>query len=206
MLRSISDIFIDLEQSLTGERVTFEAILEALHERGFGFLLLIFAAPMALPIPVPPGINIMLATPLIVLSAQQAVGRHTIWFPAWIKRKSIKRETLSFLIRSTLPWFKRIEVFVKPRMEFATQGVFSCLIGIFGLAMALMVCVPLPMTNTVPSLGIALMAIGVIMRDGLCVTLGAIIGLIWTFALTAIIGFLGVQGIDMAKDMIKSLL
>lgn len=202
MLRSISEVFTDLEESLTGERIEFGAILESLREQGYGFPLLIFSAPMALPVPTPPGINILLAIPLMILSAQQAVGQRTIWFPAWVKRKSIKRETLGLLIRATVPWFRRIEKLVKPRMEFATQGIFSHLIGLIGLIMALMVCVPIPMTNTIPSLGIALMAIGVIMRDGLCVTLGAIISFIWAIILTAIIGYLGVKGIDFAKDMI----
>lgn len=205
MLRSISDVFKDLEASMTGEKISFASILETFHERGFGFLLLIFATPMALPLPVPPGINIMLATPLIILTAQQALGRHTIWLPLWVKRKSIKCETLSKIIQFSIPWFERIEKLVKPRLEFMTKGIASNLIGVFGLLMALMVCVPLPLTNTVPSLGIALMAVGVIMRDGVFVLAGAVIGMVWTLALTAILSFLGIQGIEMIIGMIKSL-
>jgi hypothetical protein len=64
--------------------------------------------------------------------------------------------------------------------------------------MALMVCVPLPLTNTVPSLGIACMAIGVVMRDGLAVIAGAIIGLVWIFLLLT----LGEAGIRFLVGMI----
>ncbi len=202
-VRAISDVLIDLGQSLPLERVSIENLLEAFHERGFGFLLLIFSVPMALPIPVPPGINVLLASPLILLTAQQALGRHTIWLPESMKRRTIKSSKLQKIIHASLPWFKRLEKFVKPRLEFITRGAFSYLIGVFGLIMALSVCVPLPMTNTVPSLGIALMSVGVIMRDGLTVVAGAFIGLAWVIALCAILMFLGTEGIDFVKEMIK---
>lgn len=202
-IRPISHVLTDLENTLPPERVSVADLLEAFHERGFGFVLLIFSVPMALPIPVPPGINVLLASPLILLTAQQAIGRHTIWLPDTMKRRTIKSSKLSAVIHASLPWFKRLERFVKPRLEFVTRGAFSYLIGIFGLIMALSVCVPLPMTNTVPSLGIALMSVGVIMRDGLAVMLGAFIGILWVAALTAILIFLGTEGIDFVKEMIK---
>ncbi len=203
---SISDIFKKLDASMSGENVSINDILEAVHERGFGLLLLILSVPMALPIPVPPGINILLASPLILLTAQQAIGRHTIWLPNWMLHKTIKRSKMSAIIKGLLPWSDKIEKLIKPRLEFITLGVFSNLIGVFGLIMALTVCVPLPLTNTVPSLGIALMAIGVIMRDGFAVISGAIIGILWVTALSFIIIFLGTEGIDVAKEFIKSYL
>ena len=72
--------------------------------------------------------------------------------------------------------------------------------------MALSVIIPLPLTNTIPSLGIALMAVGVIMRDGLAVIAGALIGMAWVALLCGIVIFLGTDGIDLAKDFIKGLL
>lgn len=191
---------------MTGDTVSVNDLLEAFHERGFGFLLFILSVPMALPVPVPPGINVLLASPLILLTAQQALGRHTIWLPGWIKRKKVKRERLNHAIEKALPWCEKVEIFIKPRMEFVTIGVFSRMIGLFGLVMALAICVPLPMTNTVPSLGIALMAIGVIMRDGLAVLGGAFVGVLWVGFLAAVIIFLGTEGIDFVKETIKSVL
>lgn len=205
-MQSISDIFEHIKEQFPGEKISMNDLLEAFHERGFGFLLLILSVPMALPLPVPPGINVLLASPLILLTAQQALGRHTIWLPEWIKRKSVSGAMLRKVITGALPWCKRLELIVKPRLEFVTKGVFSHLIGVFGLIMALTICVPLPMTNTVPSLGIAMMAVGVIMRDGLAVLAGAIVGILWVGALTAIIVFLGTEGIDFAKETIKGYL
>lgn len=205
-MHSISDIFRQIDTKFTAEKVSIDNLLDAFHERGFGFLLLILSVPMALPLPVPPGINILLASPLILLTAQQAIGRHTIWLPQWMRKKTIKREVLSKIINTTLPWFERLETFVKPRMKFVTLGIFSNLIGFLGLIMALAICVPLPLTNTVPSLGIALMAVGVITRDGFAVISGAVIGILWIIALSTIIVFLGTEGIGFVKEAIKGFL
>ena len=205
-MHSISDIFKDIDENMSGETVSIDDLLEAVHERGFGLILLILSIPMALPIPVPPGINVLLASPLILLTAQQAVGRHTIWLPRWMCKKTIKRAKMRAMIKTILPWTARIERFIKPRLEFITLGLFSHLIGIFGLIMALTICIPLPLTNTVPSLGIALMSIGVITRDGLAVLSGAVIGMLWVGALFMIVLLLGTEGIDLVKDTIKAYL
>lgn len=205
-MRSISGVFTDLQNGFADRDVSIGDLLLALHERGFGFVLLIFAAPMALPIPVPPGINIILATPLILLTAQQAIGRHTIWLPESMKRKTLSRDTFNKFCGTCIAWLQKLEIISKPRLGFITQGLCSNLIGVLGFVMALTVCIPLPLTNTVPSLGIALMAVGVIMRDGLAVLVGAIVGSLWIAMLTAAVILFGTEGIDIIKDAIKSVL
>ena len=119
------------------------------------------------------GVGTILGLPLVFLTAQQAIGSHTIWFPEKFQQKKLKRERVLGMIEAALPWTQRMEKLTKPRLEFVTQGLFSKFIGIFGFIMALSVCVPLPLTNTVPSFGITLMAVGVMMRDGLAVLAGA---------------------------------
>ena len=89
--------------------------------------------------------------------------------------------------------------------NFITQGVFSNIIGAMGFIMALAVSIPLPLTNTVPAFGIALMSVGVLMRDGLAVIAGALIGLAWVTLLTVFMIYFGTEGIDMIKEFIKSL-
>jgi len=201
-MKTISDILHNIDEQFTGETVSFSDLLDAFHERGFGFFMFLIALPAALPLPAV-GYGTVLGVPLLFLTAQLALGRHTIWFPESWKSKSIKRTRLSGLIESALPWTNRLEYFIKPRMEFVTSGLFSRMIGMFGLIMAISVCIPLPLTNTVPSFGIALMGIGIVMRDGLSVMAGAIIGTLWICALIFIVSFLGTEGFDLIKEMIK---
>ncbi len=203
-MRCISEVFIDFQKSLNTPTISVADMIKAMHERGFGFLLLVFATPMALPIPVPPGINILLASPLVLLTAQQALGREDVWLPRFIQSKSFSREKMEGMLEKIIPLMTKLEVLFKPRLEFVTTGIFSHFIGFLGLIMALTVCIPVPLTNTVPSLGIALMAVGVIMRDGLAVLTGAMIGIAWVTLITLTVIFLGVEGIDFIKDSIKS--
>lgn len=184
------------------EKVCTFDLLEALHERGFGFLLFLFALPAALPLP-GLGVNVIVALPLVFLTAQQAIGRRAIWIPEKIKYKSISRGAFEGMVDKSLPFVKKIEFFVRPRLGFITQGVFSNVIGILGLVMALSICVPLPLTNTVPAFGIALMAVGVVMRDGLSVIAGALIGTAWVAMIFFVIIFFGMEGVDLVKETIK---
>ena len=110
------------------------------------------------------------------------------------------------MLNAALPFITKIEMLVKPRLGFITHGAFGNVIGIAGLIMALSVCIPLPLPNTVPAFGIAMMALGVIMRDGLAVLAGMVIGLLWVGMLGYVLIFLGTEGLDVVKETIKSFL
>lgn len=204
--RTLSDLITDYTKQIPKDGfVTLDNILDAFHERGIAFILLLFAAPMALPLPVPPGINIILATPLLLLTAQQIWGAHQVWLPQNIKKRTIASEKLLSMFSALVPWLVRIETLSKPRLSRLTQNGASRFFGLLGFIMALSVCIPLPLTNTVPSLGIALMAIGFIMRDGVAILIGAFIGTAWVTMLTGAAIIFGAGAIDIIKDAIKSL-
>lgn len=203
-IRTLSEILKDSINSLSGQKTSINYLLETFHERGIGVVLFIFAAPMALPIPVPPGINILLATPLVLLSLQLALSRHTIWMPNGIREKSIDTAKLKTMFRAILPFLEKFEVLVKPRLGAITQGFYSRIFGALALIMALTVCIPIPLTNTVPSLGIAIMSIGILSRDGLSVIIGALIGTLWITILIVGIIYFGSEAFDVIKSFIKS--
>ena len=169
-------------------------------------MLFIFALPAALPLPVPPGINLIIALPLIILTFQQMIGRSNVWLPEKVKKRSVDSRKLGEMIEKARPWIARLEKLIKPRLAFITQGVASRLIGVCGLIMALSVTIPIPLSNTIPSFSIALMAIGVLMRDGFAVIVGAFIGLLWVVILYSLLIYFGLEGIEMIKDFIKSML
>lgn len=202
-IRSLSTVLDDLKAGLRGETVSVGQLVETLHERGIAMILLLFAAPMALPLPVPPGINIALATPLLLLTLQQVKGAHTVWLPQKILDRTFPCDKFGGLISSIIPWAKRLELLIKPRMGWATQNGPSRFFGFLGFLMALSVCIPLPLTNTVPSLGISLMAVGYIMRDGLAVLSGALIGMAWITLLAVAILVFGPDAFHIIKDFIK---
>lgn len=203
--RTLSHLLEDIQSHIKGETLTIKALLEEFHERGFGFFLFLMALPAALPIPAL-GLSTIIALPLLMLTAQQALGRHTVWIPQKWQDKGISRSKIEGFINAARPWIKRLEFFIRPRLSFVTRGAFSHLIGITGFIMALAVAFPIPLTNTVPAFGIALMAVGVLMRDGLAVIAGMIIGLAWVTLLLSFIIIFGAEGFDIMKEFIKGLI
>ncbi len=203
--RKISEVLVDLKDQMPQDKVCTFDLLEALHERGFGFLLFLFALPAALPLP-GLGVNTIIALPLLFLTVQQTMGRRRLWVPEIIKYKSISRAGFDKILETALPYITKIEIFIKPRLGFITQGGFGNLIGLAGLIMTLSICVPLPLTNTVPAMGVALMALGVIMRDGLAVLAGMVVGLVWVAMIAYVLIFIGTEGLDLIKETIKSFL
>lgn len=200
--RTLSDLLNDLKAHVQGDNITVRALLEAFHERGFGFFLFLIALPAALPIPAI-GLSTIIALPLMILTVQQAMGRHMVWMPQKFQDKTISRSKIEGFIKTAQPWVKRLEFFVRPRLSFVTRGVFSNIIGVTGFIMALAVAVPLPLTNTVPAFGIALMAIGILMRDGLAVIGGMFIGIAWVALLLGLAIIFGAEGFDIVKGFIK---
>ena len=193
--RNLTTLLDDLHAIGDEERVTVEQLLTAFHERGFGVLLLIFALPAAIPLP-GLGINLIVAAPLVILSLQQALGADQVRLPHRICRRTISGERLKVITNHARPWARRLEVILKPRLAFLTHGLSVHIIGVLGLLMALSVCVPLPLTNTVPSIGIAIMAVGLLARDGLFVIAGALIGGLWVITIWGALFVFGMAGIE----------
>lgn len=188
--RHINDVLQDIQNNLSDKKNTLAHIMDAMHERGFGVLIILFSLPMAIPLPVPPGINLLFSLPLLFLTFQQIYGSKRPYLPAFIQKKQINHEKLSCMIEKGKPWMSRLSIFIKPRMAFMTHGTVSHVIGVFGFLFALCICVPIPLTNTVPSFAIMVMAVGVLMRDGLAILAGMAIGTIWI----TLLGTLGVAG------------
>lgn len=199
--RPLSDLLASTKAAFTANRISIDAILEAFHERGFGLLLFLFALPGAVPIPMP-GLNTLFAIPLIILTFQQMLGFHTVWMPRRLKSATISHDHFHAIIDWALPYTERMEYLFKPRLSFMTQGIFSRLIGASGLVMAITGALPLLFVNTVPAVGVAIMGIGVMMRDGVAVIVGMVVGLLWTVCILSLYAFFGVGAVIMVKDYV----
>jgi hypothetical protein len=160
-------------------------IADRLDERAFGLLILAFTLPCL--VPGLPGAQII-AIPIFLLAAQVMIGRREPWLPNWVLEANVKKSWLdgvaSFAAKR-LAWTERL---ARPRLRFLASGIAERLIGLI-MALAA-VTVMLPITNTIPSVALTLMAIGLIQRDGLFTLGGAGVAIAWIGALAAvIIGF-----------------
>lgn len=163
-------------------------LIKDFRENGILLALIFFALPLAIPLPYPPGFTTIMGVPLIILSWQMIMGSKQVKLPNKLNNYEMKNTTLRTISSKIVPIIISVERYVKPRFSFARSVYCEQFIGFISLIAAISVALPLPLTNAVPALGIAIMALGLLNRDGLVIIAGffiTIIGLI--IALSAIL-------------------
>ncbi len=160
----------------SADYISLFEVKQALHERGFGLIMLIFSLPLCLPIPLPPGATALPSIPLLLFSLQMVMGMDSPWIPKWLGNKRIKRKTLAQIIEKGAPYLQKVERFLRPRFSFTSSLGGEKLVGIFCLLFSASIAVPLPLTNFIPATGIAIMSLGLLSKDGITIIFGMAVG------------------------------
>lgn len=157
--------------------ITLGALSDLMQERAFGLLLLVLALPCCLPfVYILPQ---LVALPMVVLAGQMAAGRRAPWLPETLRKRQLPVAGLLDVIARAKRYGGWLEKLAHPRFASLTGDRATRIIGALLIVPCLSILVPLPLTNTVPGIGVALAAIGLIERDALFVVLGILGGLIW---------------------------
>jgi hypothetical protein len=144
----LSDLLKRQAAMVTSERVTLRDMAEFLGDRSIGGLLLILALPMALPVPAP-DISVFFGVPLIVISAQLALGYRRAWLPARLAQRAISRTAFSAIIDRMLPTLRRLERIVRPRAGWLTGTWTKVPVGIICQVLAIIITLPVPLGHVV---------------------------------------------------------
>lgn len=201
---SISHLLIDIQNKYKdSDRISVDQLVNDLKERGFGILFIIFCAIPALPIPAQ-GIATILAIPVILLAVQLIVGKNEIWLPKFIRKKSVGSSKINKVTKVALPLMKKFEYLSNPRLKFMTSPFMERIIGVFILCCSISMALPIPFSNTVPSIGIVIMSLGMMEKDGLAIIGGMLIGIAGITITTSIV-FLGTEAITSLIETIKGI-
>ena len=166
--------------------LTLREIRDRLDERGFGLMILILAIPCLVPALY--GVPQLVGIPILLLAGQMLAGRVEPWLPeAALKRRVSKAwlDRMADFATKRMGWFERLS---RPRLTLFVEGWAERVAALFMILATLTIV--LPMTNTIPSVALSLLAVGLIQRDGLFVAAGAAVAIGWATALAAVgIGF-----------------
>ena len=174
--RKASDALIEALEGFTQEQVAIRDLLATIGDRAFGLVLLLFALPNC--IPGPPGLGSILGLPVVLFGIQMARGRSAPRLPDFVGRRTVRRETLLAVAERGRPWLQKLERVCRPRLLVLSSRRSERLIGMVITALALAITVPLPLTNFIPAVGVAIMALGLLEEDGVTILLGLTVGLI----------------------------
>lgn len=164
------------------DKVSFGQMLDALGERGFGLLLMLFAIPNLLPFPGVPGVSFVTGMAILFISVQLILAKDEPAFPDWVSAKSFSRGELAKFIVKTNPLLRWLEKPIRPRLSPVVGGVGERMIGVVGVIHALTLALPIPMGNLPQAVALILFALALIELDGLMAIFGyiaSIVALVW---------------------------
>lgn len=170
-----SQLLRELLERHEGDEIRLKDLLQGIDDRAFGLTLLICALPEALPLPIA-GVSAIIGIPLVLVSAQLAIGFRRPWLPSWIENRSFKRTHFEQVIRKMLRYLEKLEYLLKPRWRFFTQPPVERLIGLLLLLLAIVILLPIPFGNILPAIVIVVISLGMIEKDGLTIAIGAASG------------------------------
>ena len=156
---------------MSSERVSLAEIADFLGTRSIGAWLLILALPMVLPVPAP-GISVLFGVPLMMISAQLALGGRRVWLPAFVLRQSLARADYLVLVARMRPAMERFERLVRPRALWLANDWTKIPIGLICLVLAMIITLPIPLGHVAPGSAICLLALGLMERDGVVIGIG----------------------------------
>ena len=174
----LSELLKQLPECFEGkESVQLEDLRNELSGRVYGAFMLILALPNLIPMPTP-GLSAIVAIPLILFTAQLVIGLKTPWLPKIISKRSMKLSKMKSMCNKVIPYAKKLENFIRPRLEWLVKPPADRLIALICLLLSIVMIMPIPFGNAIPALAICLFAIAILQRDGLFVILGLIISVI----------------------------
>lgn len=193
----ISHLLQDVVDSMKEkESLCIQDIIGLLKERVFGLSILLFCIPNCLPIPNVAGLSAITGIPIIIIGLEMMAGRTHLWLPAMLGQRRIKGKMFAKFLTTSIPWMDRIEKFLHPRLHLLSGKHAQRALGLMFVILAALMSLPIPFGNFLPGFAMALMAIGLIERDGVMIMLG----LLMSAATLVVLFMLGDEALTFIQD------
>jgi hypothetical protein len=159
------------------ERVSLDNLMDAIGRRSFGPLLMLAGLVLSVPgISDIPSVPTMAGLFILIISVQILFGRHHLWLPGWLLRRSISGKRMKKVAngkrtRRVAQW---VDDFVVERLRMFAGPRANHLVALVCSVLALVA----PLTEFVPlsgiGIGVAMLCFGIslIARDGLMALIG----------------------------------
>jgi hypothetical protein len=156
---------------------TLGSLIDALREKGFAAVFVVLMATPALPLPTG-GVTHVLEVITMLVALEMIVGRRAIWLPERWRQLEVVGSGQRFagaLLRY-IRWFERLS---RPRLRPLlrhplTNVVFGVLV--FALSLTAFLAPPFSGLDTLPSLGVVVLSLGVLLGDFVLALAGLFVG------------------------------
>jgi hypothetical protein len=115
---------------------------------------------------------------MILVALQLLLGRQQPWLPTRWRRKRLAPATVQAIQTKGVAMLQRIERFSYPRGRWLVRnGLMLRLVALLIILLSLVLSSPMPFMNTLPALSVALIAVGLMNRDGYLLLMGSLLGM-----------------------------
>lgn len=184
----VSVVLAELASQPGRERVTMGDLLDSLQGRAFGVLMILFAVPNIVGVGAVPGVSTLFGAPQMVFALQMIAGAGRPWLPKRLLGASMAQADLQRMVERFRPRLERLERLLRPRLVWLTSPFAERLLGVAFLALATVVALPIPLANNLPSVAMAVIALGIIAFDGLFVLAGLVLGAVSLVVAVLVVG------------------
>jgi hypothetical protein len=178
-----------------GEK-TLGSLVGLFEEKSFAILFVLLLGVPALPLPTG-GATHVFEIIAVVLALQLIAGRDHIWLPErWCKLVLAGGRQERFIV-ALLKMIRRLERFSRPRLRFLFDHRLSNVVfGLLVLAGSAGAFFAPPFTglDTLPSLGVVLLSLGVLLEDFVIVVLAVVVGIAGV-VLEVVLGSAAINGL-----------
>ena len=155
------------------DHFTLGWVMASLRKRSFGMIMLLLSLAAVVP-----GVSIVAGLLLMIPAFQMIAGRPTPVFPRRIANHQLPTRHLVALVRRAIPLLRYLEKMTHPRWHTPLEAT-KLLVGIVVIILdALIVFAPIPLTNVVPALVIALISLAYLEEDGLLLLIALLAAII----------------------------
>jgi hypothetical protein len=192
--QNVSD---ELERWLGGDGdKTLGSLIETFGERGFAVLFVLLLGVPALPLPTG-GATHVFEIIAMLLALQLIANRDEIWLPDRWRKLQLAGDKQQKFLTGLMKLIRRLERLSRPRLRFlfhhrASNIAFGFLTLVGSIAAFL--APPFTGLDTLPSLGVVFLSLGVLLEDFLVVVVGIVIACAG-IVLEIVVGSAAVKGV-----------
>src|SRR5712672_684157 len=168
-----SIILQELHDEAPADHFTLDWLMSNLHKQSFGLIMLVLAI-----VAVAPGVSMVGGLLLLIPAFQMIVGRSAPAFPRWIAAHQLPTRRLGTLVQRAITTLGYLEKMVYPRWP-TPPGTTRRVVGFTVMMLsARLILTPIPLSNILPALVIALISLAYAEEDGLVLSICLLAGFV----------------------------
>ena len=157
---------------------TLGSLVDVFEEKSFAILFVLLLGVPALPLPTG-GVTHVFEIIAVLVALQLIAGRDHIWLPQRWRKLELAGPKQQRFITGLMKGIRRLERFSRPRLRFLfdhrlTNIVFGLLV--VGGSAGAFFAPPFTGLDTLPSLGVVLLSLGVLLEDPLVAIVALVVG------------------------------